>query len=54
MGIPIGGLVGGGLSDLLGLRFALGLCGLAYLGAILPPFVRPVWRQMERRGVATD
>lgn len=54
IGIPFGGLVGGGLSDLIGLRFTLGLCGLAYLGAVLSPFVRPVWRQMERRGVATD
>ena len=48
-GIPFGGLLGGGLTGVFGLRTALMVCGAAYFLATLAPFVFPAWRQMERR-----
>lgn len=48
LGIPFGGLLGGGLMEAFGLRFALLACGAAYFLATLSPFVFPAWRQMER------
>ncbi len=48
LGIPFGGLVGGGLLEAFGLRIALLACGSIYFLATLAPFVFPAWRQMER------
>jgi MFS family permease len=48
LGIPFGGLVGGGLMDAFGLRVALLACGAVYFLATMSPFVFPAWRQMER------
>ena len=48
LGIPFGGLVGGGLLEAFGLRVALLACGSIYFLATLAPFVFPAWRQMER------
>lgn len=50
IGIPFGGLFGGGLADGAGLRAALLICGSLYLLATLAPFVFPAWREMERKG----
>jgi MFS family permease len=55
-GIPLGSLAGGFLVSLVGDRPALLAAGAVYLIATLPPFVFPVWRQMdaapERRPIA--
>jgi MFS family permease len=48
-GIPLGGLVGGALATWFGLRSALLTIGAAYLLVTLLPFVRPVWRDLDRR-----
>lgn len=48
-GIPLGGLVGGALATWFGLRTALLTIGAAYLVVTLLPFVRPVWRDLDRR-----
>jgi MFS family permease len=48
-GIPLGGLVGGGLVVGVGLAPALLLCGAAYLAVTLLPAVRPAFREMDNR-----
>jgi MFS family permease len=47
-GIPLGGLLGGLLTDGAGLRVALLVTGVAYLGATLMPLTGRVWREMDR------
>lgn len=47
--IPFGGLLGGLLSDRLGVSTALLVCGGGYLVATTLPALRPEWRQMDRR-----
>ncbi|GMA86370.1 hypothetical protein GCM10025868_16200 [Angustibacter aerolatus] len=47
--IPFGGLVGGLLSDHLGVRTALLVCGAVYLVATTLPALRPEWREPGRR-----
>jgi MFS family permease len=47
--IPFGGLVGGLLSDRLGISRALLICGAVYLVATTLPALRPEWRTMNRR-----
>jgi MFS family permease len=46
-GIPLGSLAGGLLVSLAGDRLALIAAGGVYLIATIPPFVFPVWRQMD-------
>lgn len=53
LGIPFGGLLGGGLLESFGLRAALLVCGAVYFLATLAPFVFPAWRQMERGSAPT-
>jgi MFS family permease len=53
-GIPIGGVLGGWLTDTAGLRTAMLAAGLVYLVATLMPFTRPYWREMDRRRVPAD
>jgi MFS family permease len=48
-GIPVGALLGGALTDQLGLRGALLVAGVIYLATTLAPFVFPAWRAMDRR-----
>jgi MFS family permease len=48
-GIPLGGLFGGLLVGGAGLRIALLVAGLAYLGATLLPLTGRTWREMDRR-----
>ncbi|GAB3685537.1 MFS transporter [Angustibacter aerolatus] len=45
--IPFGGLVGGLLSDHLGVRTALLVCGAVYLVATTLPALRPEWRELD-------
>src|SRR6185437_255550 len=47
--IPFGGLVGGILSDQLGLTAALLICGAVYFVATTLPALRPEWKSMDRR-----
>lgn len=47
IGIPFGSLVGGILVSLTGVRAALAGAAILYGLATLPPFVFPVWRQMD-------
>lgn len=47
VGIPFGGLIGGGVAEAAGLKVALVGCGVAYLGATLLPALRPEWRDMD-------
>ena len=49
LGIPLGGLFGGVLAQLLDLRMALIVTGAIYLLATLEPFIFPAWREMDRR-----
>jgi MFS family permease len=49
--IPFGGLVGGVLSDRLGISAALAICGAAYTVATTLPALRPEWRSMDRAPV---
>ncbi len=46
--IPFGGLVGGVLSDRLGISTTLLVCGIAYTVATTLPALRPEWRSMDR------
>ena len=46
--IPFGGLVGGVLSDRLGISTTLLVCGVAYTVATTLPALRPEWRSMDR------
>jgi hypothetical protein len=45
--IPLGGLLAGGLLELVGLRTTLLYLGVGYLLATLSPFIVPAWRQMD-------
>jgi MFS family permease len=49
-GIPLGGLLGGVLTDGVGLRTALLVTGALYLGATLMPLMGRVWREMDEPG----
>jgi len=49
VGIPFGSLLAGFGVTWIGLDPVLVVCGLAYLVMTLAPFVRPVWRQLDRR-----
>jgi MFS family permease len=53
-GIPIGGVLGGWLTDTAGLRTAMLAAGLVYLVATLLPFTRSYWRDMDRRPAPAD
>jgi MFS family permease len=53
-GIPLGGLFGGLLTDGIGLRLALLLTGLLYLGATLLPLTGRVWREMDAPSPASE
>ncbi|MGN6333991.1 MAG: MFS transporter [Motilibacteraceae bacterium] len=53
-GIPLGGLLGGWTVGGLGLPIAAVVVGGLYLAATLDPFVRPAWRDMERRPPEVD
>lgn len=46
--IPFGGLVGGVLSEQLGISTALLVCGGVYFVATTLPALRPEWKQMNR------
>ena len=46
--IPFGGLLGGLLSDRLGISAALLICGAVYTVATTLPALRPEWREMDR------
>ena len=46
-GIPLGGLLGGLLTDGVGLRGGLLVAGVLYLAATLLPLTGPVWREMD-------
>jgi MFS family permease len=46
--IPFGGLVGGLLSDHVGISTALLTCGVVYAAATLLPALRPEWRDLDR------
>jgi MFS family permease len=46
--IPFGGLLGGVLSDTVGVSAALLACGAVYLLATTLPALRPEWREMDR------
>ena len=46
--IPFGGLLGGVLSDGIGVSAALVVCGAVYLVATTLPALRPEWREMDR------
>jgi MFS family permease len=47
--LPFGGLLGGMLSDSVGVSAALLVCGAVYLVATTVPALRPEWREMNRR-----
>jgi predicted MFS family arabinose efflux permease len=51
--IPFGGLLGGLLSDHLGISAALLICGAVYTVATTVPALRPEWREMNRH-VSSD
>jgi MFS family permease len=46
--IPLGGLLGGVLSDRLGIRAALLICAAIYTLATTLPALRPEWRSMDQ------
>lgn len=52
--IPFGGLVGGLLSDHLGVSVALLVCGAVYTVATTVPAFRPEWGEMNRRAATAD
>ncbi len=52
--IPFGGLVGGLLSERLGVSAALAICGVLYAIATTLPALRPEWRAMDRRPVPRE
>ena len=49
IGIPFGALLGGALTEWIGLRDALLVTGTAMFLTTLAPFVFPSWRGMNRR-----
>jgi MFS family permease len=49
-GIPLGGLIAGGLVALAGLTPAFWLCGGAYFAATTLPALRPAFRRMDQPG----
>ena len=49
IGIPFGALLGGALTEWIGLRDALLVTGAAMFLTTLAPFVFPSWRGMNRR-----
>jgi MFS family permease len=49
IGIPFGSLLGGALTEWIGLRDALLVTGTAMFLTTLAPFVFPSWRGMNRR-----
>jgi MFS family permease len=51
IGIPVGALVGGYLTEAVGARTALLVFGAIYLVTTLAPFIFPAWRGLERRPV---
>lgn len=50
--IPFGGLVGGVLTERVGISTALLVCGAAYFVATTLPALRPEWKQMNRAATA--
>lgn len=48
-GIPLGGIVGGGMVALAGLGPALLISGVAYFVVTTLPGLQPEWREMDRR-----
>jgi MFS family permease len=50
--VPFGGLVGGILSDTVGISAALLICGAVYTLATMVPVFRPEWRELDRRPAA--
>ena len=50
--IPFGGLVGGVLTEQVGISTALLVCGVAYFVATTLPALRPEWKQMNRAAAA--
>lgn len=48
VGIPFGSLIGGGLTEQIGLSPALVACGSVMLLATFAPIVFPAWRGLER------
>jgi MFS family permease len=47
-GIPVGSLAGGALTEMIGVRGALGAVAAVYFVTTLSPFVFPAWREMDR------
>ncbi len=47
--MPIGALLAGSLTEVVGIRAALIAAGLAYLAATLSPILFPSWREMDTR-----
>lgn len=52
IGIPFGSLLGGALTEGIGLGSALLAAGMAVFAITLAPFVFPVWRDLSRRPAA--
>jgi predicted MFS family arabinose efflux permease len=53
-GIPLGGLVGGLLTEAVGVTTALLVCGATYLVVIAAPATQPGWRAMDRRPIPSE
>ncbi|HEY8302255.1 MAG TPA: hypothetical protein VIG48_10175 [Jatrophihabitans sp.] len=49
LGLPLGSLAGGVLTQTVGLDAALVVCGAIMLVATAAPSVFPVWGQMDRK-----
>ncbi|BAL86855.1 putative MFS transporter [Actinoplanes missouriensis 431] len=47
-GIPLGGVLGGWATDVLGLRTAALLAAIGYLAVTAAPFVFPAWQALDR------
>ncbi|WP_433829554.1 MFS transporter [Actinoplanes sp. CA-015351] len=47
-GIPLGGVLGGWVTDVLGLRTAALLAAIGYLAVTAAPFVFPAWQALDR------
>jgi MFS family permease len=47
--MPLGGLLGGGLTGAFGLTAAMLTCGVAYFLVTMLPAVDPRWREIDRR-----
>ena len=52
-GIPLGGVLGGWATDLLGLHTAALLAAIGYLAVTAAPFVFPAWQALDRSEPAT-